>query len=87
MNVLPTYMCGHHMYTWYPLRSEEGNTSPGTVVMNGCEPPCRCWDLNLGPLQELLLTTETTVQHPKVDLLPPHTVVYMYMCIHIHAPT
>lgn len=72
------------MYTWYPLRSEEGNSSPGTAVMNGCELPCRCWVLNLGPLQELLLTTETTLQHPEVDLLLPHTVVYMYMRIYTY---
>jgi hypothetical protein len=23
-----------------------------TEVMDGCEPPCGCWELNLGPLQE-----------------------------------
>jgi hypothetical protein len=32
--------------------------------MDGCEPPCGCWDLNLGPLEEqsALLTTEPSRQ-------------------------
>lgn len=25
--------------------------SPGTGTRNDCEPPCRCWESNLGPLQ------------------------------------
>jgi hypothetical protein len=33
-------------------------------TIDGCEPPCGCWDLNLGPLDEqpVLLTTETSLQ-------------------------
>ena len=33
-------------------------------VMDGCEPPCGCWDLNSGPLEEqsVLLTTEPSCQ-------------------------
>jgi hypothetical protein len=33
-------------------------------VTDGCEPPCGCWDLNSGPLEEqsVLLTTEPTQQ-------------------------
>jgi hypothetical protein len=32
--------------------------------MDGCEPPCGCWDLNSGPLEEqlVLLTTEPSHQ-------------------------
>jgi len=31
----------------------------------GCEPPCGCWELNSGPLEEktMLLTTEPSLQH------------------------
>jgi hypothetical protein len=31
--------------------------------IDGCEPPCRCWGLNSGPLKEqpVLLTTETSL--------------------------
>ena len=37
----------------------EGVSSPGTEVMDGCEPPCGCWELNLVPLQDrwVLLTS------------------------------
>jgi hypothetical protein len=33
-------------------------------VIDGCEPPCGCWDLNSGPLEEqsALLTTEPSRQ-------------------------
>ena len=38
-------------------------------VMDGCVPPCGCWDLNSGPLEEqsVLLTTEPSLQ-PLNDL-------------------
>jgi hypothetical protein len=34
------------------------------LIMDGCEPPCGCWDLNSGPLEEQLvhLTTEPSLQ-------------------------
>jgi hypothetical protein len=34
------------------------------LIMDGCEPPCGCWDLNLGPSEEqsVLLTTEPSLQ-------------------------
>jgi hypothetical protein len=33
-------------------------------IIDGCEPPCGCWDLNSGPLEELsvLLTAEPSLQ-------------------------
>jgi hypothetical protein len=39
------------------------------LVMDGCEPPCGCWDLNSGPLegQSVLLTTEPSPQPLKVN--------------------
>ena len=38
--------------------------SPGTVITDGCQPPCGCWDLNSGPLEDqpVLLTTEPSLQ-------------------------
>jgi hypothetical protein len=37
----------------------EGIGSPGIGVIDSCELPCGCWELNLGPLEEqpVLLTT------------------------------
>jgi hypothetical protein len=39
--------------------------------MDGCEPPCGCWDLNSGPLEEqsVLLTAEPSLQPPVVCFL------------------
>ena len=36
------------------------------IITDGCEPPCGCWELNSGPLEEqpVLLTTEPYPQHP-----------------------
>jgi hypothetical protein len=38
--------------------------------MDGCEPPCGCWDLNLGPLegQSALLTAEPSHQSKNKSL-------------------
>jgi hypothetical protein len=35
-------------------------------IVDGCEPPCDCWELNLGPLEEqsVLLTVEPSLQPP-----------------------
>jgi hypothetical protein len=34
------------------------------LIMDGCEPPCGCWDLNSGPLEEqsVRLTAEPSLQ-------------------------
>jgi hypothetical protein len=34
------------------------------LIMDGCEPPCGCWELNSGPLEEqsVLLITEPSLQ-------------------------
>jgi hypothetical protein len=37
------------------LHKKASMRSPGIGVNNGCEPPCRCWTLNLDPLEELLV--------------------------------
>ena len=33
-------------------------------ITDGCEPPCGCWELNSGPLEEqaMLLTSEPSLQ-------------------------
>ena len=34
------------------------------TITDGCEPPCGCWELNSGPLEEqaMLLTAEPSLQ-------------------------
>lgn len=43
---------------------EEGVTTPGTGVNDGCEPPCRCLELNLSPLekQQVLIMAKPFLQ-------------------------
>jgi hypothetical protein len=40
-------------------------------ITEGCEPPCGCWELNSGPLEEqlALLTVEPSLQPPLLSIL------------------
>ena len=60
-------------------RAAEGVRSPETRVTESCAPPCRCWEPNLGPLQELqmLLTAEPSPA-PLDSLLSE--CLYCYCC-------
>lgn len=43
----------HHMHAWRcPQRPEGDVRSPGTEVVDSCELLYKCWQPNLGPLQE-----------------------------------
>ena len=44
----------------------QGVRPSGAEVIDGCEPPCGCWEPNLGPLQEqqVLLRAEPSPQPP-----------------------
>jgi hypothetical protein len=46
------------------MEPRRGHWIPRTVVMDGCEVPCGCWEPNAGSLQEqpVLLITEPSVQ-------------------------
>ena len=39
-------------------------------ITDGCEPPCRCWELNSGPLEEQseLLTSEPSLKPPSLSV-------------------
>jgi hypothetical protein len=54
------------VHSWYPRGSEDVGPH-GYRVMDSCKPPCRCWELNLGSLEEqpVLLTTEPSLQPHK----------------------
>jgi hypothetical protein len=53
-----------YVYVYTP---EESMGSSGSTVITGCEPPCGCWELNSGPLEDepVLLTTEPSLSSPK----------------------
>jgi hypothetical protein len=49
-------------------------------ITNGCEPPCNCWELNSGPLeeQEVFLTTEPSL-HPLICVFDSSRTVKGYI--------
>lgn len=61
-------MCILTMYVYicvqYPRRAKDDSDFPGTRVTDRCKLPCRCWNSNLGPLEELSgsLTSEPLFQ-------------------------
>ena len=71
MYILPHYV--QHTFARWPQRSEKGVGSSGTGVTDGCEPPCKCWELNLGPLQEqqVFLTTKLSLESHLLFLTAP----------------
>ena len=52
------------MYMSTPLLSSDTPEEGIRPHYSGCEPPCGCWELNLGPLEEqsVLLTAEPFFQ-------------------------
>jgi hypothetical protein len=52
VDALPACMHVDHVHAWCLPESEEGVGSPATGDTDGyTEPPCRCWELSLGPLE------------------------------------
>ena len=57
-------------------------------ITDGCEPPCGCWELNSGPLEEqaMLLTSEPSLQPPnkvfKTESYLCECLACMNVCIH-----
>jgi hypothetical protein len=37
------------------------------LTTDGWEPPCGCWELNLGPLEEVLTTDPSPSLHPWIE--------------------
>ena len=55
------------------------------LITDGCEPPCGCWELNSGPLEEqaMLLTAEPSLQ-PCTFSLPSRLLVVTQVCSSPH---
>jgi hypothetical protein len=59
--VLHAYMCT--VFVWYLRRWIAWEPLELELQMSVTHPPCGCWELNLGPLEEqpVLLTDETSL--------------------------
>jgi hypothetical protein len=60
-------------------------------ITDGCEPPCGCWELNSGPLEEqtVLLTAEPSLQPSIIIIFFKDLGFFMGMsvlptCMHVH---
>ena len=49
------------------LSSDTHQKRASDLIIDVCEPPCGCWELNSGPLEEqpMLLTAEPSLQAPR----------------------
>jgi len=54
-------------------------------IRDGCEPPCGCWELNSGPLEEqpVLLTTEPILQSNLFTLILCALVFCLHVCLSV----
>lgn len=74
MNVLSTCVSIYHRHAWCLWKTKEGIRSPGAGVTEGCEPPCGCWEQNLGLLESKCsqrLSRHTTLQHTVLQTQTP----------------
>ena len=67
MSVLPACESVNCVSAWCLWKPEESIRSSATGVTDGCESPCRCWELNPNPSEEqpALLTPEPYLQFQK----------------------
>uniref|UniRef100_A0A8I5ZQ82 Uncharacterized protein n=1 Tax=Rattus norvegicus TaxID=10116 RepID=A0A8I5ZQ82_RAT len=58
-------------YSFLPACMPAGQKRAPDLIIDGCEPPCGCWELNSGPLEEqtVLLTSEPSLQPPHKQFL------------------
>ena len=67
----------YYIYNILPPCIPECQKRVPDLITDGCEPPCRCWELNSGPLEEqpVLLTTEPPLQPPEYFYMRFYTYV------------
>ena len=72
------FLCFKNLFIlclWVHYRSLQTHQKRASdPITDGCEPPCGCWGLNSGPLEEqsVLLTTEPSLQ--------PHHACFKALC-------
>lgn len=64
-------------------RQEEGIGSLGTGITNNYEPPCGCWDVTWGPLEDHLLVTEPYPHLSKLYFLNLFSIVLVCLMNHV----
>ena len=66
----------------------EGQKGAPDFIADGCEPPCGCWELNSGPLEEqaMLLTAEPSLQPQNKSFLKDVFLLFFFIMEggHVH---
>ena len=77
-----------YLYEYVVAASRHTRTGYWIPLADGYKPPCDCWELNSGPLEEqsVLLTTELSFQPESLGPLkkgPSYLdmVMYIYVCV------
>lgn len=84
--ILFAYLNVYHMCAW--CQESECIKSPGTGVIDGCEPPCECWKLNLGLLQEQeMLQTLSHLSSVPLPIFVSKVLLNTPTSTHIHINT
>ena len=73
----PCLLLFKKIFIYYVYNIPEGQKRAPDLITDGCEPPCGCWELNSGPLEEqaMLLTAEPSLQPSDLLRLKFHMVV------------
>jgi hypothetical protein len=68
----------YYVYSLLPADMTAGQKRAPDLIIDDCEPPCGCWELNSGPLEEqpLLLTYKPSLQ-PLLSPFLRYFVVYV----------
>ena len=63
------YLFTYYVYNILSVCMPIGQKRAPDLITDGCEPPCGCWELNSGPLEEqaMLLTTEPSLEPLKIS--------------------
>jgi hypothetical protein len=69
VDVLPACMSMYHLQWLELMEARRELESPGSEVIDGCEPLCGCWESNLDPLEEQRVLS--TAECPLQPLLSP----------------
>jgi len=64
-------------YSFLPACMPAGQKRAPDLIIGGYEPPCGCWELNSGPLEEqtVLLTSEPSLQPLMIIFI-----IYIFYC-------
>ena len=76
----------YYVYSIPPASMPAGQKRAPTLIIDGCESPCGCWELNSVPLEEqpVLLTSEPSLQSGCSRFFFHSEVCFPELCVCVH---